>query len=410
MPTKITVNDTYGGEVYLGSIKKVLKSGQSVIIDDAAAKSDEIKKLVSKKIIKVSSPDEPDQVTDKFALSPNEKFRVKNLSGRMLSVQDIKEMLIPNGAIFIDYQTLLSGLIGVLIKSGMAEIFDMQGNQVVLDAALGFKKVLPGNEDDDVSDIEVESDEELSDEVDSLEEELEVSAEGKIKLGKDGKISLKSAADVKAQTGEIAELLTKDEFGDAVIDPLLKGNNKSYVWDAETQANKEGKPVFDFKDDKEVLPSDGSAVLLPNKKLSIKSKNDVADALNADKPKKATIKESSVEEDVEIEELPKKTVKKKTTKKKTTKKKTTKKGKKKTSTRRKVKQKEGIDKVVDKIRKKKLSIKAVGQEQTEVPSEEVDDKVVLHSKNESFFVDQEQEDARIKQHPLLRNKNNEDIE
>ena len=403
MPTKITVNESYGGEVYIGSIKKVLSAGQSVIIEDSAAQTDEIKKLVSKKIIKTSSPDEPEQIVDKMAISPTENFRVKNLTGRNLSIQGVKEMLVPNGAIFIDYQTLMSGFIGVLIKSGMAEIFDVNGNKIVLDDATGFKKVAPEAEKELElpNEIEVESDDDI----------VEMAEEDEITVEKT-KISLKSAADVKEQAAQDpkSELFTKDEFGDTVIDPLLKEKNTSYVWDAESQSNKEGKPVFNFEEEEGVLPDDGSAVIMPNKKLSIKSKNDVADALNANKPKKASIKSSE-----EAEDSDKKTTKKKASKKKTTKKKTKKKTtKKKTSKRRKVAQKDSIDKVVDKIKKqtknKKLSIKAVGQEKKEALADEVSDEVILHNKNESIFVDQQQESERINQHPILRNRNNEDIE
>lgn len=406
MPTKITVNESYGGEVYIGSIKKVLSAGQSVIIEDSAAQTDEIKKLVSKKIIKISSPDEPDQVVDKMAISPTENFRVKNLTGRNLSIQGVKEMLVPNGAIFIDYQTLMSGFIGVLIKSGMAEIFDVNGNKIVLDDATGFKKVAP----------EAEKELELPNEIEVEAEDniVEMLEEDEITIEKT-KISLKSASDVKEQAAQNpkSELLTKDEFGDTVIDPLLKEKNTSYVWDAESQSNKEGKPVFNFEEEEGPLPDDGSAVIMPNKKLSIKSKNDVIDALNANKPKKASIKSS--EEAEEAEDSDKKTAKKKTSKKKSTKKKTKKKTtKKKTSKRRKVAQKDSIDKVVDKIKKqtknKKLSIKAVGQEKKEALADEVSDEVILHNKNESIFVDQQQESERINQHPILRNRNNEDIE
>ena len=408
MPTKITVNDTFVGEVYIGSIKKVLSAGQSVIIEDSAAQTDEIKKLVSKKIIKTSSPDEPDQAIDKMAISPTENFRVKNLTGRNLSIQGVREMLVPNGAIFIDYQTLVSGFIGVLIKSGIAEIFDVNGNQIVLDDATGFKKVAPQEENLELP-TEIEAEEDI--EVSSIESENV--EEDKIELGKiENKISLKSAADVKEQVDNDpkSELLTKDEFGDTVIDPLLKEKHTSYVWDAEAQENKKGKPVFDYDgEDDNHLPDDGSAVVMPNKKLSIKSKNDVVDALNPNSPKKASIKSS--EETETSSDKPAKKSSKKKTKKKTTKKKTT---KKKTSKRRKVAQKDSIDKVVDKIKKqtknKKLSIKAVGQEKKEALADEVSDEVILHNKNESIFVDQQQESERINQHPILRNRNNEDIE
>jgi len=423
MPTKITVNASYGGEVYLSSIKKVLKAGQSVIVEDSAAGSDEIKKLISKKIIQVSSPDEPEQTYDKLALNPNEKFKVKNLSGRNLSVQGIKEMMVPNGAIFIDYETLLSGFIGVMIKSGMAEVSDVNGNQVVLDEASGFKKVAPEAEEVELPELEVGEEEAEIEDIEGVVEDVVLSekalSEEEVKELYDGKISLKTAADAKAQTGnqEADELMTKDEFGDTVIDPLLKDKEKktSYVWDFEAKSAKEGKPVFEYEGE-DSIPDDGSAFIMPNKKLSIKSKNDVADALNANKPKKESIKKAASEE---VEEKPvakkkttKKKTKKKTTKKKSTKKKTTKKKtKKKTSKKRKVSQKKGIDKVVDKIQKKKLSIKAVGQEKQEVPAEQIgDDEVVIHNQNESFFVDQTQEAERIAKHPILRNKNNEDVE
>lgn len=412
MPTKITVNASYGGEVYIGSIKKVLNSGQSVIVDDAAAQADDIKKLVSKKIVQISSPDEPEQSHDKMALNPNEKFKVKNLSGRNLSVQGINEMMVPNGAIFINYETLLSGFIGVLIKSGMAEVSDVNGNKVVLDETNGFKKVSPEEEKEEevelpeVAEVQVE-DVELHDR--ALEPE-------EIKEAYEAKISLKNAADVKAQTGnqEADELMTKDEFGETVIDPLLKDkeDKTSYVWDFEAKSAKEGKPVFEYEGDN-VIPDDGSAFVMPNKKLSIKSKNDVADALNPNKPKRQSIKKTASDEEAPVAKkktTKKKTAKKKTTKK-TTKKKTKKKGAKKTSQRRKVSQKNGIDKVVDKIKKKKLSIKTVGQEKKEIPAENIaDDEVVIHSKDESVFVDQTQEAERIAKHPILRNRNNEDIE
>lgn len=391
MPTKITVNESFGGEVYLSSIKKVLQSGQSVIVDDYAAQSDEIKSLISKNIIKTSSPDEPEAApVDKMTLSPNEKFKVKNLSGRNLSVQGISEMLIPNGAIFIDYQTLVSGFIGVLLRSELAEIFDMSGNKVVLDDHSGFKKVSKDSKK------EVEPAEKI--------EKEEVKPDKKITLGSENKISLKSASDVKSQSsnkGPLDDLATKDEWGDTIIDPLINQKQTSYVWDAESQSSKEGKPVFDYKEE-DSIPDDGSAFVVPNKKLSIKSKNDVADALNNKKTKQASIKNIN-EEDTEEEPVTKKTTKKK---KKTTRKKS----KKKTSTKRKVSPKDGIDKVVDKIKNKKLSIKAVGKESKETPAEEVDDEVILHSKNESFFVDKTQETERIAKHPILRNRNNEDIE
>lgn len=436
MPTKISVNASFGGEVYLSSIKKVLKAGQSVIVEDSAAQTDEIKKLVSKKIIQTSSPDEPEQTYDELALNPNEKFKVKNLSGRNLSVQGIREMMVPNGAIFIDYETLVSGFIGVLIKSGMAEISDVNGNKVILDETSGFKKVAPEKEVD-LPEIEVESEDDLedveleevsADDIKAVEkalEEVEPDPDITFPTETSGKVSLKTAADVKSQTGkhEADELFTKDEFGDTVIDPLLKDKQKktSYVWDFEAKAAKEGKPVFEYEGE-DVIPDDGSALVMPNKKLSIKSKNDVADAMNANRPKQESIKKTASEVEEAKEEKPvakKKTTKKKSTKKKTTKKKTKKKTTKKktgkkTTKKRKVAQKKGIDKVVEKIQKqskKKLSIKTVGQEKKEVPADQIsDDEVVIHNQNEGFFVDQTQEAERIAQHPILRNKNNEDIE
>ena len=416
MPTKITVNASFGGEVYIGSIKKVLNAGQSVIVDDAAAQADDIKKLVSKKIVQISSPDEPEQSYDKMALNPNEKFKVKNLSGRNLSVQGINEMMVPNGAIFIDYQTLLSGFIGVLVKSGMAEISDASGNQVVLDEANGFKKIPPASEEE-VELPEDEPESEIDSDVTSVEDAESSSEEEVDDTLTAGKISLKTVSDVKTQTGkqEADELMTKDEFGETVIDPLLKDKDKktSYVWDFESKSAKEGKPVFEYESEGSI-PDDGSAFVMPNKKLSIKSKNDVADALNPNKPKRQSIKKTASDEEAPVAKkktTKKKTTKKKTAKKKTTKKKTKKKGAKKTAQRRKVSQKNGIDKVVDKIQKKKLSIKAVGQEKKEIPAENIaDDEVVIHSKDESVFVDQTQEAERIAKHPILRNRNNEDIE
>lgn len=387
MPTKITINPDFAGEVYIPSVKKALRPGQFIIVEDSIAKSDDIAKLLSKKIIIVSSPDEEPQSVDEMALNKNEKFRVKNLTNRNLSVQGLKQMLTPNGAVYIDYNTLVSGFIGMLLKSNLAEITDMKGNRVVLDGVYGFKKA---------------KQEEQPSEDKKILKETAISSKNNKETEKDtfkNKISIKSQEEVKyasnANKAPYENLITKDAFGDFVIDPLLDKKHTSYVWDAETQSARVGKPVFSEIEEK--IPSNGEAYIVPNKKISIKSKNDIENALSVEKASDERHEEEAIEE--KMEKIAKKASKKK-------------KGPK---TKRKIEQKNSIDKVVaelknNKKKTKKIGIKAIGTKKEEVSAKDINDnEVILHNKD-SFFVDQEQEAERITKHPLFKRMNNIEIE
>ena len=403
MPVNITVNPEFGGEIYLPSIKKVLRSGQSVVLQDAVANNSDVQKALSKKIIIIAA-DPADHVAqveyDELQLNPNERFRIKNLTNRNMSVQGLSDMLTPHGAIYISYDNLTSGFIGSLIRSGTVEITDLKGNYIVLNEGGGFKKVSPDTEEDEV---------ELLEEVKQpkqAKEAVAIDLDGDDDDDDDAprKISLKSQEQVLSQFKENKKKknFIKDPYmpgSEDVIDPLFeeKQKGKVSVWNAESQQAEEGvdaykaqansKPIKAGKEKEEGLPSTGEVVVIPNK-LSVKSKNDIAEVLS--------------KKEAKTEEKPVKTAKKKSTKKKTTKKKSTSKKK------RSVPKKDGIDEVVEKLTKKKpkqkISIKAVGSERPKTTAEEVDDSLILHN-NESIFVDQEQDIARIRNHPLLKGQN-----
>ena len=431
MSVQITVNPDYVGEIYLPSIAQVLRVGTSVIVEDSIVSNNDIRKALEKKIIIVSSPTDatssPDSEFDPTALNPNEKFKIKDKTNRNFSVQGIAEMITPSGVIYIDYQTLVSGFIQVLLKKDMVSINDMNGIPVVLDPIKGFKKF-------------------IEEEVVVAEEEPEVVISSAIEIVDEtvplvrNKISLKSAEDVKAATSiktenqvktEIADHkkkhnMKKDFMNDDVIDPIAdEAKHTTYVWDAHKQEAEQGKPVFKTSDESIVnaeVDREKVSVIAP-RKLSIKTKNDVLDAVNT--RKKVSVKTSNIVEEVELEEVAeieeakpvvkkkttKKSSKKKTAKKASTKKKTTKKS---TKKKRTLAKKDGIDKVIANIqKKKKLGIKAVGSKRTETKSDDVViDDIIIHN-SENMFVDQIEEAARLAKHPILSNKmrrNNEEIE
>lgn len=449
MPVKITINPEYGGDVYLPSIKKALRPGQSVTVEDSIVGNSDIQSSLAKKIILIGDSVAPiEQEVDQMQLSQNERFKIKNLSGRNLSINGIKEMLVPHGAIYVSYQDLTSGFVGTLIRSGFAEVTDMHGNFVVLNENGGFIKKAPHSEEDEIELPEEEEVEEVIVEKPKKtrkktskkklsKKAREVLDEDLVDESPTRKISLKTREEVLEQfEGKQDEMHFVDDpspwSNDKIIDPLYeeKQKGKVQVWSGKKGEVAEGQDIYkanqrkleeEFDEyEEDGIPTDGEAhTSLPKKKLSIKSKNDVADALNY-------IPEDAVDIDLDEDEwedeeevvVPKKTSKKKSTKKKSTKKSTKKASKKKptkkkTSKKKKrtVAKKDGIDEVVEKLtKKKKISIKAVGSERPKATADEVDDSVILHSKSESLFVDQEQEKQRIRNHPILRNHQNNEIQ